>query len=68
MSVALTAVAVPAVTTLPKCAARTYDQFVHDQYEADRAAELDALCRFCGPEGSTGPDCGTCPNGPAVAA
>ncbi|MFI2663208.1 hypothetical protein [Micromonospora carbonacea] len=56
------------VVPIRKRTPQTYEQYTHAQHEAERAAELDALCVYCGPEGSTGPDCGTCPNGPAVAA
>ncbi|MEV2239457.1 hypothetical protein [Micromonospora sp. NPDC049891] len=36
-----------------------------DGLEWDRIAWLATQCRFCGPEGSTGPDCGDC-DGPEV--
>ncbi|MFF0821180.1 hypothetical protein ACFYUR_12415 [Micromonospora haikouensis] len=56
-------------------AARLVLGLVHERQQLDlhlareaEAAFLAGECRYCGPEGATGPDCGTCPNGPGVAA
>lgn len=41
------------------------DRLLRDGLERDRAVWLAEQCRYCGPEGSTGPDCGGC-DGPEV--
>lgn len=43
------------------------DRFAETQAAAEDARWLAAQCRFCGPEGSSGPDCGDCPEGDAAA-
>lgn len=49
-----------------------WDRYWEPIWRADAAAEesawLAGQCRYCGPEGSTGPDCGDCPEGAEVAA
>ncbi|QKW15321.1 hypothetical protein [Verrucosispora sp. NA02020] len=46
---------------------RDADRLLRDGVERERAAWLAGQCRYCGPEGATGPDCGDC-DGPEVQA
>jgi hypothetical protein len=39
------------------------DRFWEQRATEEDAAWLARQCRHCGPEGSSGPDCGDCPEG-----
>ncbi|MCW6003936.1 hypothetical protein K1W54_04970 [Micromonospora sp. CPCC 205371] len=42
------------------------DRFWEAHAAVEDARWLAVQCRFCGPEGSSGPDCGDCPAGEAA--